>query len=145
RPPERYAAHRQSVPFRRDGPSEAVSPGGGRRPVPEARHTYGTGRRPIDPPPCQPATWSHPGRRRKVGTPVTGARILVVDDNEQVRDFMAETVLRPEGYTVDVAEKGLEGLATALTNGPDLIVTDLALPDLDGLKMVQQLRERGCF
>lgn len=76
---------------------------------------------------------------------MTGARILVVDDNEQVRDFMAETVLRPEGYTVDVAEKGLEGLAAALTNGPDLIVTDLALPDLDGLKMVQQLRERGCF
>lgn len=76
---------------------------------------------------------------------MTGERILVVDDSEQVRDFMVDTVLRPEGYVVDVAEKGLEGLAAALNNGPDLIVTDLALPDLDGLKMVRQLRERGCF
>jgi signal transduction histidine kinase/DNA-binding response OmpR family regulator len=72
---------------------------------------------------------------------VTGERILVVDDSAKVRDFLSHSVLGMEGYIVDVAWDGVEGLASALTHNPDLIITDLAMPEMDGLEMVEELRQ----
>ncbi len=72
---------------------------------------------------------------------MTGERILVVDDSARMRDFLANSVLGMEGYIVDVAWDGVEGLASALTNNPDLIITDLAMPEMDGLEMVEELRQ----
>jgi signal transduction histidine kinase/DNA-binding response OmpR family regulator len=69
--------------------------------------------------------------------------ILVVDDSEQVRAFLADMVLGPEGFTVEVARDGVEGLATAMLSPPDLIITDLAMPELDGLQLVEELRRNG--
>jgi signal transduction histidine kinase/DNA-binding response OmpR family regulator len=58
-----------------------------------------------------------------------------------MRDFIADSLLRPEGFAVDVARDGAEGLEAALANTPDLIVTDLAMPGMSGLEMVRRLRE----
>lgn len=72
---------------------------------------------------------------------MTGDRILIVDDSAQMRDFVADVILRPEGYVVDTARDGAEGLASALANSPHLIITDQAMPELTGLEMVQELRQ----
>lgn len=74
---------------------------------------------------------------------MSGERILVVDDSAQMRDFMSNVVLRAEGYQVDTARNGAEGLAAALAAPPDLIITDLSMPDMNGLEMLQALREQG--
>lgn len=74
---------------------------------------------------------------------MSGERILVVDDSAQIRDLLANTVLGPEGYVVDLARDGVEGMAAALTNSPDLIITDLAMPEMNGLEMVEELRKAG--
>src|SRR5690606_25531453 len=60
-----------------------------------------------------------------------------------MRDFMANVVLQGEGYRVDTARNGTEGLAAALASPPDLIITDLSMPDMSGLEMLQALREQG--
>jgi DNA-binding response OmpR family regulator len=67
------------------------------------------------------------------------ARILVVEDEPTVRDVVAR-YLRREGYHVDAASDGAEGLHKALTGQPDLVVLDLMLPRLDGLEVCRRLR-----
>lgn len=74
---------------------------------------------------------------------MSGEHILVVDDSAQMRDFMANAILRDEGYRIDLARSGAEGLAAALAKTPDLIITDLSMPEMDGLQMLQALREHG--
>lgn len=60
-----------------------------------------------------------------------------------MRDFLAEVVLATEGYTVRVARDGREGLEFVLANNPDLVITDLAMPNMTGLEMVAAMREHG--
>ncbi len=52
-------------------------------------------------------------------------RTLVIDDSAEVRKFVIEYVLEPEGYAVDVAVDGEEGLRKALTDTPDLVSSRL--------------------
>src|SRR5690242_5354044 len=66
-------------------------------------------------------------------------RILVVEDEPTVSDVV-ERYLRREGYQVDAAGDGVEGLHKALTQRPDLVVLDLMLPGLDGLEVCRRLR-----
>ena len=61
-----------------------------------------------------------------------GQRILVVDDEPSIVDSVA-TVLRYEGFDVDVASTGRQALARAQGGRFDLLVLDVMLPDLDGL------------
>jgi heavy metal response regulator len=67
-------------------------------------------------------------------------RILVVEDEKKVASFIKKG-LEEEGYAVDVAADGEEGLAMALTRVHDLIVLDIRLPKLDGLRVLQMLRQ----
>jgi heavy metal response regulator len=66
-------------------------------------------------------------------------RILVVEDEKKVASFIKKG-LEEEGYAVDVAADGEEGLALALTCVHDLIILDIRLPKMDGLRMLQALR-----
>jgi two-component system phosphate regulon sensor histidine kinase PhoR len=74
---------------------------------------------------------------------VSGERILVVDDSKEVRDFLADTVLATEGFIVDTARDGKEGLSAALADTPDLIITDQAMPKMTGLELVEHIRQAG--
>ncbi|HEY8284025.1 MAG TPA: response regulator transcription factor [Chloroflexota bacterium] len=67
------------------------------------------------------------------------ARILVVEDEPTVSDVV-ERYLRREGYQVDAASDGAEGLRKAITEQPDLVVLDVMLPSLDGLEVCRRLR-----
>ncbi len=67
--------------------------------------------------------------------------ILVIDDSDQIREFLIEYVLRPAGYNVLVATDGRAGLEKAITEAPDLIMTDMSMPRMSGLEMLSALRE----
>jgi two-component system OmpR family response regulator len=70
------------------------------------------------------------------------ARILVVDDEPSIVDSVA-TVLRYEGFEVDVADAGRVALQKVQDGSYDLIVLDVMLPDLDGLEVTRRLRANG--
>ncbi|MEM9530017.1 MAG: ATP-binding protein [Pseudomonadota bacterium] len=75
------------------------------------------------------------------GVPTGRRQVLVVDDNPDLRDYV-ESILS-ENYAVLQAGDGLEGLQLARENLPDVIVTDVMMPGLDGLGMVAELRAGG--
>lgn len=70
------------------------------------------------------------------------ARILVVDDEASIVDSVA-TVLRYEGFDVDVASTGRAALHKAQEDLFDLVVLDVMLPDLDGLEVTRRIRADG--
>jgi DNA-binding NtrC family response regulator len=68
------------------------------------------------------------------------ARILIVDDEEQTREVFAE-LLQRWGYEVGQTSDGHGALKMAAENRPDVIISDLVMPKLDGLALVRALRE----
>ncbi len=69
-------------------------------------------------------------------------RVLLIEDSERLQRSIA-TGLKKEGYAVDVAGDGVNGLYQATHHDYDLIVLDLMLPALDGLSLLRKLRERN--
>jgi two-component system alkaline phosphatase synthesis response regulator PhoP len=69
-------------------------------------------------------------------------RILVIEDNADLA-FGLRNNLEIEGYQVEVAETGGAGLAAARAQPADLIILDLMLPDLDGYRVLREMRESG--
>jgi DNA-binding response OmpR family regulator len=67
-------------------------------------------------------------------------RILVVEDEKKVAGFIKKG-LEEEGYAIDVAFDGSEGLLMALDGVHDLIILDINLPKLDGLRVLQEIRK----
>ena len=72
-------------------------------------------------------------------TAVSPPRILVIDDEPQIRKFL-EISLRAQGYAVGLAENGEAGLAALATQGADLVMLDIGLPDRDGHEVLRELR-----
>ena len=70
------------------------------------------------------------------------SRILVVEDNADLA-FGLRNNFEIEGYEVDVAEDGLDGLARARSWFPHLVVLDLTLPGMDGYRVLRALRSEG--
>ncbi len=68
------------------------------------------------------------------------SRILVVDDEEDVRAYL-RTLLEREGYDVLLAANGSAALEMALDRAPDVVVTDILMPLMDGLELCRRLRE----
>lgn len=69
-------------------------------------------------------------------------RILVVDDEPNARTALAE-LLREEGYDVETAADGLMALPKLDKFEPDLVLTDLEMPGLDGLGLIRKVHERA--
>ena len=67
--------------------------------------------------------------------------ILVVDDYSDNRTLLSAW-LRAKGYKVLEAKDGKEGLLQANRSNPDLILMDLAMPELDGIEATRQIRQR---
>jgi CheY-like chemotaxis protein len=70
--------------------------------------------------------------------------ILVVDDYSDNRTLLAAW-LRAKGFKVVEAKNGKEGLLQANRSNPDLILMDLAMPELDGVEATRQIRQRNVF
>ena len=66
------------------------------------------------------------------------SNILVVDDNPDLRRYIS-ALLSPS-YQVSLARDGVEGLAAAIASLPDLIVSDVMMPNMDGFALVRELR-----
>lgn len=67
-------------------------------------------------------------------------RVLVVEDDPSVRGLL-HTLLTGEGYEVATASDGLAGLVKASSQKPDLMLLDLMMPDLGGIRVLEELRE----
>ena len=66
--------------------------------------------------------------------------ILVIDDEPQILRAL-RTILTEKQFRVTTASRGEEGLTLAAANPPDLIILDLGLPDMDGIRVCARLRE----
>ncbi|MBA4032450.1 MAG: DNA-binding response regulator [Planctomyces sp.] len=71
---------------------------------------------------------------------MTEHHILVIEDETPIRRFLRAS-LQSEGYRVDEAASGDEGLKLAIRQPPDVVILDLGLPDMDGQDVLQRLRE----
>jgi len=69
-----------------------------------------------------------------------GASILIVDDSVSIRQSVRFT-LEQNGYTVFEAADGAEGLSRLGEQKADLVITDVNMPNMDGLTMVRKIRE----
>src|SRR5215207_10353785 len=66
------------------------------------------------------------------------ARILVIDDSQHDRRLMTETLIAA-GHEVREARDGAEGLAACRRSPPDLIITDIVMPEMEGIEMIREL------
>ncbi|TJX12809.1 response regulator transcription factor [Tissierella creatinini] len=67
-------------------------------------------------------------------------KILIIEDDKKIVNFMS-MALRAKGYQIIAAHNGNEGILTFCTENPDIILLDLGLPDMDGIKIIEQIRE----
>lgn len=68
-------------------------------------------------------------------------RILVVDDDAGVRDVL-KSMLEAAGYSVSVAGNGKEAMRALRAEGADLILTDLVMPEQEGIETIKALRQQ---
>jgi two-component system copper resistance phosphate regulon response regulator CusR len=69
-------------------------------------------------------------------------KALVIEDEHKIAAFLHKG-LEENGFVVDVAEQGVDGLYLACTHSYDIIVLDIMLPELDGWSVLERLREAG--
>ena len=69
-------------------------------------------------------------------------KILIVDDEEQIIDVLKQNFER-KGYTCDWAYNGEEALAKVIASPPNLMVTDIKMPRMDGLELIERVRAEG--
>jgi DNA-binding response OmpR family regulator len=67
--------------------------------------------------------------------------VLVIDDLKDTADTLAEYLRQGCGYEVRVANDGVTGLKWAQKQPPDVVISDIGLPQLDGLQVARQIRE----
>ena len=67
--------------------------------------------------------------------------VLIVDDDELIRSFL-HTISQEEGHRVEEAKNGREGLAKLIAGNYDLVITDLKMPALSGLELLQEGRKQ---
>ena len=67
------------------------------------------------------------------------SRVLVIDDDASLR-FTLEAVLSDAGLTVETCDGGESGLAAFEARGADVVLTDLAMPVIDGMQVLERMR-----
>lgn len=71
-------------------------------------------------------------------------RVLIVDDSSSMRQMINFT-LSEEGYEVEEADNGKNGLGQLETADPGLIITDIHMPEMDGIEFIKQVRTKQKF
>lgn len=66
--------------------------------------------------------------------------IIIVDDEEQIRDSLS-ILLKKQGHKVDIAETGNEAVLLCEINEYDLLITDIIMPDMDGVELIIQIKK----
>ena len=69
-------------------------------------------------------------------------RLLIVEDEENLREPLAEALIE-EGFAVDTAANGRDGLYLGSVNPYDLAIVDLGLPEIPGIDVIRELRQKG--
>ncbi len=69
------------------------------------------------------------------------ARLLLIDDDDEFRTLLRLTLVH-HGHQVFEARNGQEGLAQYALTAPDLVITDIVMPEMEGLDLVMELRKR---
>src|SRR5689334_15511606 len=67
-------------------------------------------------------------------------RVLIVDDDRKILDLLVE-LLQLEGYEVATAVDGSEALGLALSFAPDVVLSDVVMPEVDGLELCRRLKD----
>lgn len=80
-------------------------------------------------------------RKRPGFEAATPGSILIIDDEQAIREPLV-TLLEMEGYSIETSESGEEGLARLAERPFDLVLLDFALPGMDGLEVLHEIRER---
>lgn len=70
-------------------------------------------------------------------------RVLIIDDSQEIQEYLIEHILKPKGFEILTASNGLAGLEMAISKEPDLMIVDQQMPQLTGLEVLERLRERG--
>ncbi len=71
---------------------------------------------------------------------MSAIKVLVVEDDPSVRGLL-QTLLSAEGYEVATASDGLAGLVKAAASPPALVLLDLMMPDLGGVRVLEEMRD----
>jgi PAS domain S-box-containing protein len=95
---------------------------------------------PDDPSEYQSAATELDASSTSMPSPRSQTRVLVADDNTDMREYLVR-LLRGAGYEVDAVVDGLQALDSVRAKAPDLVVSDVMMPRLDGLALVTQLRK----
>src|SRR5208283_2596140 len=70
------------------------------------------------------------------------AKILIIDDEVHIIE-LAKLYLQRDGFLVEYATKGQNGLAMVTSSNPDLVILDIMLPDIDGFEVCRQIRAKS--
>lgn len=82
----------------------------------------------------------HPSRE-KVKYRKTNYSVLVIDDDDELRSFLKDNLAAY--YHVDVAIDGVEGRKKAITQQPDIIISDVIMPNMDGIQLLKELKKNA--
>ena len=69
-------------------------------------------------------------------------KILIIDDDERILTSLQD-VLAQEGYILSIAKNGKEGLRQSEKINPDLVITDIIMPDIEGIELIRAIRKRN--
>jgi CheY-like chemotaxis protein len=82
-----------------------------------------------------------PAGARSERTSIDGLRVLVIEDEPDTREFLAR-FLSHHGATVLAAGSALEAIPLFLSERPDIVISDIGLPDVDGYELLRQIRQQ---
>ncbi len=72
-------------------------------------------------------------------------KILLVDDEEFIRDMYSDSLQREDGFVVDTASDGNEALLKIAQTPPDLVILDISMPELNGVQVLEVVKSDPKF